>query len=167
MLWSQSKGPNHSSTDALNELALNSNMSHLAFTLDSGVVGVVDLSNNRVTKMQHRHKSICGSVKFIPDRPRELVSGGYDAFLYHFDILQRKALSRRQIDPTVVGGMGLSPPFVMSLAVSTTGVVAAGTADGRLLIGFGGENCFKKRPKNGKDWTKMKPVSSGLLKVQS
>ena len=45
--------------------------------------------------------------------------------------------------------MALSPPFVTCLAFSSTGVVAAGTADGQLLIGFGAETCIttKKRPK--------------------
>ncbi len=35
--------------------------------------------------------------------------------------------------------MALSPPFIMSAAMSSTGVMAAGTADGRLWLGFGGE----------------------------
>ena len=39
-------------------------------------------------------------------------------------------------------GVSLSPPFVLSTAVSSTGIVAAGLADGRVWIGIGGE----KRP---------------------
>jgi hypothetical protein len=60
--------------------------------------------------------------------------------------------------------MGLSPPFVMSLAVSCTGVVAAGTADGRLLIGFGAEGCLamKKRPKK---WEGLDGVETLLIKI--
>ena len=42
-------------------------------------------------------KQICGTVKFIPDRPRELVSGGYDTAILHFDFLQGNLLSRRDI----------------------------------------------------------------------
>jgi hypothetical protein len=34
--------------------------------------------------------------------------------------------------------MSLSPPFVTSLAVSSSGIVAAGAANGRLWVGFGG-----------------------------
>ncbi len=33
----------------------------------------------------------------------------------------------------------MSPPFIMSLAIASNGVVAAGTADGKLWLGFGGE----------------------------
>ena len=43
--------------------------------------------------------------------------------------------------PTVGLGIGLtlSPPFVLCTAISSTGILAAGTADGRLWIGMGGE----------------------------
>jgi len=37
---------------------------------------------------------VCGSVKFIPDRPSELVSGGFDSAVLHFDFLQASLLSR-------------------------------------------------------------------------
>jgi hypothetical protein len=33
----------------------------------------------------------------------------------------------------------LSPPFVLCLSVSSTGAIAAGTADGHLVIGLGGD----------------------------
>ncbi|CAA7270910.1 unnamed protein product [Cyclocybe aegerita] len=155
--------------DVLNELALNMNKSHLAFTLDSGYVGVIDLSTNAVTRMETKHESVCGSVKFVPDRPRELVSGGYDTVLLHFDFFQGKVLSRRQMDPySVEGGMALSPPFVMSMAMSCSGVIAAGTADGRLFIGFGGERNFtptKGLKKKAKKYEGLDEDETLLIKV--
>lgn len=36
-------------------------------------------------------------------------------------------------------GLSLSPPFVLCTAMSPSGLLAAGTADGRLWIGAGGE----------------------------
>lgn len=33
----------------------------------------------------------------------------------------------------------MSPPFILSLSVSSTAIVAAGTADGRVYVGTGGE----------------------------
>lgn len=135
--------------DVLNELALNTNKTHIAFSMDSGVVGVVDISTKAVSRMRTKHDSVCGSVKFIPDRPREIVSGGYDTALRHYDFHERKLLSIRKIPTyTVVGGMGMSPPFVMSTAISSTGIIAAGTADGRLLMGCGGYK--PPKPKGGK-----------------
>ena len=43
----------------ISKLALSANKDHLAFSLDTGVVGVVDLSNNVVTKMQDKHENVC------------------------------------------------------------------------------------------------------------
>ncbi|PPQ87974.1 hypothetical protein CVT25_001053 [Psilocybe cyanescens] len=159
-----------SDVDILNELALNANKSHLAFTMDSGFVGVLDLSNHSITRMEAKHDSVCGSVKFVPGRPRELISGGYDNFLLHFDFVQGKALSRRQIDTFVPAGeISLSPPFVMSMAMSDTGILAAGIADGRLWIGFGGEkvvNSGTKAPKKRvKKWEGLDEDQTLLIKV--
>lgn len=127
--------------------------------MDSGVVGVVDLSTNTISRMKTKHESICGSVRFIPDRPREIVSGGYDTEILHFDFVQNNVLSRLKIPPfAVTGGMALSPPFIMSTAMSSTGVMAAGTADGRLWLGFGGE----KRPSSGLSKKKRTKKWEGL-----
>ncbi|GLB34660.1 putative WD40 repeats [Lyophyllum shimeji] len=143
--------------DVLNELSLNYNETRLAFCTDSGVVGVVDLSTKAISRMRTKHESVCGSVKFIPDRPRELVSGGYDSQLRHFDFHEGKLLSIRNLPAdTVVGGVGMSPPFVMSMAMSSIGIMAAGTADGRLVLGCGGYKPPKssggKKKKRSRKW---------------
>ncbi|KAF8163623.1 WD40-repeat-containing domain protein [Crassisporium funariophilum] len=153
--------------EILNELALNADKSHLAFTMDSGVVGVVDLSNNSVIRMETKHDSVCGSVKFVPDRPRELVSGGYDTKLMHWDYVQRKTVSFRQMDSySVLGEMSMSPPFIMSMAMSSAGVLAAGTADGRLWIGFKGERIPGKGPKKkSKKWEGLDANEALMIKV--
>ncbi|KAJ3524915.1 hypothetical protein NMY22_g10794 [Coprinellus aureogranulatus] len=71
--------------DLVNQLALNGNKSHLAFGLDSGIVGLVDLSKKEVKKLQQKHDNICSSVQFIADRGNELVSAGYDHSIKHID----------------------------------------------------------------------------------
>ena len=40
------------------QLALHANKSHLAFSMDSGVVGVVDLSTKAVLRMKTKHESV-------------------------------------------------------------------------------------------------------------
>lgn len=137
----------------MSQITLDSGKKHLAFSMDSGVVGVVDVSTKQVTKMKTKHENICANVKFIPDRPREVVSSGYDETLLHFDCFQGSVLSRRKI-PTVdvtVGGITLSPPFIISSAISPSGVLAAGTADGRIWLGFGGEKRMHTK-KRSKKW---------------
>lgn len=42
------------------------------------------------------HK-ICDAVKFVPNRPSEILSAGYDSALLHFDIAQGSILSRFDI----------------------------------------------------------------------
>ncbi|KAH8827009.1 WD40 repeat-like protein [Flagelloscypha sp. PMI_526] len=126
--------------DILNELDLNGKESMLAFSTDSGLVGVVEISTLKSSKMKSKHESICGTVKFVPDRPRELVSGGYDSAILHFDFEERSLLSRRDITNQLSSsGMSMSPPFIMSTAMSLSGILAAGTADGQLWVGLGGE----------------------------
>ncbi|KAJ7271949.1 WD40 repeat-like protein [Mycena haematopus] len=159
--------------DVLNELALNSGKSHLAFSTDSGAVGVVDLSTKTITRMKTGHSSVRSTiiirkfVRFIPDRPREIVSGGYDSCLLHFDFLQGTVLSRRDIPSfPAAGGMTLAPPFIMSAAMTRTGVIAAGTADGRLWLGFGGEKGSPtKSKKRTRKWDGFNPEDEHLEKI--
>ncbi|OSD08594.1 WD40 repeat-like protein [Trametes coccinea BRFM310] len=129
--------------DVLNELSISENGRLLAFGSDSGSVGTIEIPTQKVSRMRASHTTVCGSVKFIPDRPSELLSGGYDSALLHFDIGQGNILSRLDISaPPPTQGVSLSPPFVLSVSISPLGLLAASTADGRVWLGGGGE----KRP---------------------
>ncbi|KAI0819538.1 WD40-repeat-containing domain protein [Trametes gibbosa] len=126
--------------DLLNELNLSENGKYLAFSSDSGSVGTMEISSKNILRMKSSHTTVCGCVKFIPERPNELLSGGYDCALLHFDVTQGTILSRRDIAaPPPSQGVSLSPPFVMSMSISSTRLLAASTADGRMWIGGGGE----------------------------
>ena len=64
--------------------------------------------------------------------------------------------------------MGLSPPFIMSMAMSSTGVLAAGTADGRIWLGFKGDkasNSGKGPKKKSKKWEGLNQDEALLIKV--
>jgi hypothetical protein len=60
--------------------------------------------------------------------------------------------------------MALAPPFIMSMAMSNTGVLAAGTADGHLWIGFGGEKGSASK-KKAKKWEGLDESKALLIKV--
>ncbi|KAF9469370.1 WD40-repeat-containing domain protein [Collybia nuda] len=159
-----------SAEDILNELSLNITKSHLAFSTDSGVVGVVDLSTKVVSRMKTRHESVCGSVKFIPDRSREIVSGGYDTALLHFDFEQGSVLSSLKMPApeAAAGNMALAPPFIMSSSISSAGLLAAGTADGRLWIGLGGRKRLSPgttKKKRTKQWDGLKQEEALIVKI--
>lgn len=97
------------------KIVLDSGKKHLAFSTDLGVIGVVELSSQSISKMKEKHTNvgtdssgvavvligtgiqICACVKFIPDRPREIVSAGYDETFLHFDFLEGDILSQCKI----------------------------------------------------------------------
>ncbi|TRM62586.1 hypothetical protein BD626DRAFT_569735 [Schizophyllum amplum] len=143
------------------QLAAHPSGTHLAFCTDAGAVGVLDRATGRVKRMRGRHENICASVRFVPDRPRELVSGGYDHVLLHADFDSGAMLGRQEmphnlgslLDPTGPG-MSLAPPFIIALAMSPARVLAAGLADGRVWVGVGGE--VTEQTKSAKTTAKKK-----------
>ncbi|KAH9063479.1 WD40-repeat-containing domain protein, partial [Lactarius vividus] len=153
--------------DAANGISVSENQKCLAFTLDSGAVGVVDLLTNDVWRMKTQHTSVCATTSFIPDRPSEVVSGGYDSALLHFDFRQGTLLSRREFASLPqTSTVSLSPPFILCLAVSSSGTIAAGTADGQIWMGLGGDKrvSVKKTRKWGglrEDMSLSKKIADG------
>lgn len=127
-------------------------------------MGVVDLLTNSVRRMNTRHTSICATASFIPDRPSEAVSGGYDSALLHFDFRQGTLLSRREFTSSPqTSVVSLSPPFVLCLSVSSTGTVAAGTADGQIWVGLGGDK--RVSAKKSRKWGGLREDMSLSKKI--
>jgi hypothetical protein len=67
----------------------------------------------------------------------------------------------------IVGGMALSPPFIMSTSLSSTGVMAAGTADGRIWLGLGGSRLSGSHGKKKKStkWGGLRDLDELFVKV--
>ncbi|PFH51725.1 hypothetical protein AMATHDRAFT_141950 [Amanita thiersii Skay4041] len=154
--------------DLLNEIVLNSNKTHLAVSTDLGTVAVVELETKNVMTMKVAHDSVCGCVQFIPTKSKELVSGGYDHRLLHFDYTKGDLLSERKIRTWVnpLGGMSLSPPFIMSMAMSPMGILAAGTADGRLRLNFvGAPTGSSRKTKDSKPWNGLDERREHIVKA--
>ncbi|KII88293.1 hypothetical protein PLICRDRAFT_618934 [Plicaturopsis crispa FD-325 SS-3] len=152
----------------VNEIA--SSKTDIAYSTDSGTVGVIDTVTKNIVRMKTKHSNICGTVKWIPDRPREIVSGGYDSALLHFDFPQGTTLSRYDItSPPPTSGVSLSPPFILSTAVSSNGVIAVGTADGQLWLGGGGEkrpaSSSKNKKKRSRKWEGLQESDSIAVKI--
>jgi len=125
---------------------------------------------------------ICGAVRFVPNRPSEILSAGYDSALLHFDIAQGSVLSRFDIGREVIArrdslliqflaglppsnGVSLSPPFVHSIALSEHGVVAAGTADGRVWVGRGGDKSIASKKKRSRKWEGLREDEGNWVSV--
>lgn len=145
------------------KLALHYNKSHLGLGTDTGTVAVVDLDTYAVKKLSAKHTSICGSVQFIADRGRDIVSAGYDHKFVHHDFVEDKIISETTMPPMppTETNATMAPPFIMSFAISSTGVIAGGTACGRLWIGIGGEK--KAGCKKTKKWEGLSPSESAAV----
>ena len=125
---------------------------------------------------------ICGAVRFVPNRPSEILSAGYDSVLLHFDIIQGSVHSRFNIGEEVFvyqgnalfrrfiaglppsSGVSLSPPFVHSVAFSERGAVIASTADGRVWVGRGGDKSIASKKKRRK-WEGLREDAGSWVSV--
>jgi len=90
--------------------------------------------------MKVKHGSICSSVAFVPQtRCREIISGGYDCKLLHHEVLKGGLQSKHEIPASSPSteSFNMCPPFIQAIAMSQSGVCAAGTADGRIWLGKG------------------------------
>lgn len=130
-------------------------------------------------------------MTFIPDRPSELVSGGYDSALLHHDFTQGGLLSRYDISQLIcvvdsfiltdrdvshltaagpsTSGVSLAPPFVLSCCITPNALFAASTADGRVWIGGGGEKLpsgsAKTTKKRTRKWEGLSAEDSLWIQV--
>ncbi|EJD44198.1 hypothetical protein AURDEDRAFT_166913 [Auricularia subglabra TFB-10046 SS5] len=162
--------------NVLNEIALNK--SHIAFTCDSGLVGIYDPTLQDVRFLKSKHNNVSGPIAFIPSRPRDgkhihffcprhlthviVVSGGYDCALLHSDYLLGTYLSSFDFGNVQPDGpqqqqTSLSPPFVHAMSISSSATIACGLADGRLWLGFGGVKTSPTAKKKSKKWEGLDP----------
>ncbi|KAI0763695.1 hypothetical protein BC629DRAFT_1443150 [Irpex lacteus] len=151
--------------DVLNELSISDNKKYLGFSTDAGTVGVVELENQRITRMKVAHSNICSSVKFIPDRPSEIVSGGYDSALLHFDFKQRSVLSRFDIGTR-------SPAYYRCIYVASICPInisfldwidRCNNRDGRVWLGAGADKASPaEKKKRSRKWEGLRE-SSGIF----
>ena len=121
-------------------------------------------------------------MRFVPNRPNEILSAGYDSVLLHFDIIQGSVHSRFNIGEEVFvdqgnplfrrflaglppsSGVSLSPPFVHSVAFSEHGAVIASTADGRVWVGRGGDKSIASKKKRRK-WEGLREDAGSWVSV--
>lgn len=69
--------------------------------------------------------------------------------------------------PAQSSGVSLSPPFVLSSTISSTALLAVGTADGRLWLGGGGEKLSGAgaKKKRSRKWEGLKIEGAHEMKI--
>ncbi|KAL0034587.1 hypothetical protein WJX79_009275 [Trebouxia sp. C0005] len=134
----------HSCTAAeINQLAAAPEGNLLAAADDDGCVTIIDSGNEQFhcQKLNGNHDNICSSAVFRRHKPNEVISGGLDCKLIHWDTTTRGVVSTRQAgaesttEPKVT-----NPPMIHSLAVSSScecpaaQLVAAACGNGTIAV---------------------------------
>ncbi|GAB1517960.1 hypothetical protein RhiTH_001016 [Rhizoctonia solani] len=98
----------------------------IVYSCDSGAVGVYDIQTKKRRVMKAMHSST----------KRKQVSTGTET-----------------VEDQLMSGapVSLAPPFLYSVTINSNGVFTAGTADGNVLVGRGGERGRRDRP-NRRKW---------------
>ncbi|GAA0158349.1 hypothetical protein LIER_15404 [Lithospermum erythrorhizon] len=117
--------------DEINQIGCNSKASFLAAADDSGDVKIIDIQQNRLYKSLragHATVKICSTVRFLPWRSWEVITGGLDSKLVMWDFSKGRPQKIVDFGVPDVGSQGnvgqcLNPAFVHALAVPEVDVV--------------------------------------------
>ena len=124
--------------DEINQLAVNEKGNMIGSCDDSGEVKMIDTCSYKVVKTLNVHENICSSVRFIPRRPWELVSGGLDCKLVRWDFNRGRPLAmlnQSELQDSSVGGYAINPPMVYTLDVfPSTSTVVCGLGSGLISV---------------------------------
>ena len=127
--------------EEINQIILNEKEDFLASCDDSGNIKMINLLHKNVYKTLRKHTNICAAIAFRPKRPWDLLSGGYDQKLIHWDFARAKAVCNIDINeigvtPDKFDTYIINPPFIHSIAVSPSGSHLACGTDNALVQVF-------------------------------
>lgn len=120
-----------SNQDEVNQVVLDDKEQFLAACDDSGEIKVFGLSDRKVFKtLRFKHTNICSTVIFRSKRPWELLSGGMDCRLVHWDFSRPKCLNQfnmQELHSTTSDASAymINPPFIHHLAKNREGTLTA------------------------------------------
>ena len=115
-------------------------------------------------KTLRKHTNICAAVVFRPKRPWDLLSGGYDQRLLHWDFSRAKVvcdinISEVGVSPDKFDQYLVNPPFIHSMAVSANGnLLACGTENALVQV-------FDSSKKNLTYMTALRGHTHGVSQV--
>lgn len=128
----------HFNKEEINEICFHGKGPYLSACDDAGEIKVIHTEDNKVFRtLSGLHSNICSSVKFLPRRPWELVSGGMDCKVVRWDFNRPKPIAEVSTQERVAKseGMLVNPPLVHSLSVWTSNhCVACGLGNGDILV---------------------------------
>ena len=126
------------SKDEINQLSVNAKGNLLCACDDSGEIKLIDTSSYQVVKTLTAHDNICSTVKFIPRKPWEILSGGLDCKLIRWDFNRGRSLcslNQSELSNSNFGNCAINPPMVHTLDVfPSTSIVVCGLGNGTVCV---------------------------------
>ncbi|GAB6020567.1 WD repeat-containing protein 53 [Chamberlinius hualienensis] len=127
--------------DDINQIVMTDNEQMLAVADDSSNVSLYDIKNSSLISRLNKHRNSVSCLKFRKLKQRQLISGGYDCMLLHWDVLKGRHLSSADLanldDPEWTLPKSFNPSFVLSCDVATVEskeTCVAGTENGNLHL---------------------------------
>lgn len=134
----------NSNQEEINQLQFDDKEQFLAACDDSGEIKIFSLSEKKVFKtLCFTHTNICSTVLFRPERPWEIISGGFDCRLIHWKFSTGKSLNQFNMQElhsisNDVSTYLLNPPFVHHLARNESGSIIACALENGMVAVFDG-----------------------------
>lgn len=78
--------------DDINQISISDNYEILAAGDDDNSVALIDLKKHCLMTHLKKHKNVVYTVQFRPGKSRELITGGFDCILSHWDVFKSRVL---------------------------------------------------------------------------
>ena len=129
--------------DEINQIVLDKKEKFLAACDDSGEVKILDIKEKRVYKtLRLKHTNICSTVVFHSRKPWDIITGGLDSKLIHWDFSRPKCLNMFNMEelqtsaPQDLESYMVNPPFVHNISISPDGSYLACALENGLVPVF-------------------------------
>ncbi|KAK7486465.1 hypothetical protein BaRGS_00022266 [Batillaria attramentaria] len=137
--------PKHSfqcNLDEVNQVQVDEKEEFIAACDDAGEIKILGISELKVYKtLRFKHTNICSTVLFRLGRPWEVISGGLDCRMVHWDFSKPKCLNQfnmQELHATSNDDTGymVNPPFIHHLAMNKTRSLIACALENGLVAVF-------------------------------
>lgn len=105
--------------EEINQISLSEDGKLLAACDDSGETKIIDLEKRQlVHTLARRHKNICTSVLFRRGHAQEVITGGLDCNIVHWNIVRARHIHQEDLATEPKTAQTFNPPMAHSLSLS-------------------------------------------------
>ncbi|PVD18361.1 hypothetical protein C0Q70_20910 [Pomacea canaliculata] len=132
--------------DEVNQVQLDDKEQFLAACDDSGEIKIFSIGDKKVFKtLRFKHTNICSTISFRSNHPWEIISGGLDCRLIHWNFSTLKCLNKFNMQELHSTSNDASlymvnPPFVHHIGKNESGSLYACALENGLIAVFDGSS---------------------------